>query len=390
MSRSGSIKQARDGSWFFVVDIAPSGGARKQVRRRGFRTKREAQAELTRALHSLGEGTFVEPSRLTVQEWFETWLAGLRVVGLEDSTIDSYDRNLHNHVLPSIGAARLQSLTPVDLDRLYARLLSRGRRDGRGGLSAKTVRYISTIIGKALSDAEKKGLVARNVARAATAPSPKAARAPEMTFWTPTQLRAFFDFLADDDLLPLVRLTAMTGARRGEMCGLRWDDVDLDAGRIAIRRQRISIRRQPVDKDYPKTDQGRRSIDLDPETVTVLRSHRIRQAERRLALGIGRNDPGRVFTDVWGEPLHPDRLSETFDRRVEKSGQPRIRFHDLRHTHASHLLKAGVNIKIVSRRLGHASVSFTLDKYSHLMPDDDQQAALAVAALLDASVPAVP
>lgn len=231
-------------------------------------------------------------------------------------------------MLPTIGAARLQSLTPVDLDRLYARLLSSGRRDGRGGFSAKTVRYISTIIGKALSDAEKKGLVARNVARAATAPSPKAARAPEMTFWTPTQLRAFFDFLADDDLLPLVRLTAMTGARRGEMCGLRWDDVDLDARRIAIRRQRISIRRQPIDKDYPKTDQGRRSIDLDPETVTVLRSHRIRQAERRLALGIGRNDPGRVFTDVWGEPLHPDRLSETFDRRVEKSGQPRIRFHD--------------------------------------------------------------
>jgi integrase len=181
-----------------------------------------------------------------VQEWFETWLAGLRVVGLEDSTIDSHDRNLHNHVLPTIGAARLQGLTPVDLDRLYARLLSHGRRDGRGGLSAKTVRYISTIIGKALSDAEKKGLVARNVARAATAPSAKAARAPEMKFWTPTQLRAFFDFLADDDLLPLVRLTAMTGARRGEMCGLRWDDVDLDAGRVAIRRQRISIRRLHV------------------------------------------------------------------------------------------------------------------------------------------------
>lgn len=385
MSRSGSIKQSRDGSWFFIVDIAPIGGARKQVRRRGFRTKREAQAELTRALHSLGEGTFVEPSRLTVQEWLETWLAGLRVVGLEDSTIDSYDRNLHNHVLPTLGATRLQSLTPVDLDRLYARLLSSGRRDGRGGLSAKTVRYISTMIGKALSDAEKKGLVARNVARAATAPSPKAALAPEMKFWTPTQLRAFLDFLADDDLLPLVRLTAMTGARRGEMCGLRWDDVDLDAGRITIRRQRITIRRQPIDKAYPKTDQGRRSIDVDPDTVAILRSHRIRQAERRLALGIGRNDPGRVFTDVWGEPLHPDRLSETFDRRVAKSGQPRIRFHDLRHTHASHLLKAGVNVKIVSRRLGHASVSFTLDKYSHLMPDDDQKAAVAVANLVDAT-----
>jgi integrase len=383
VSRSGSIKQAKDGSWFFVVDIAPSGGARKQVRRRGFRTKREAQAELTRSLHSLGEGTFVEPSRLTVQEWFETWLAGLRVVGLEDSTIDSYDRNLHNHVLPTIGAVRLQRLTPVDLDRLYARLLSKGRRDGRGGLSAKTVRYISTTIGKALSDAEKKGLVARNVARAATAPSAKAARAPEMKFWTPPELSAFLAFVADDELFALYRLASMTGARRGEICGVRWDDVDLDAGRITIRRQRISIRRQPVDKDYPKTNQGRRSIDLDPETVTALRSHRVRQAERRLALGLRGADIGVVFTDVWGDPFVPDRVSEAFDRRVQKSGLPRIRFHDLRHTHASHLLKAGVNIKIVSRRLGHASVSFTLDKYSHLMPDDDQQAALAVAALVD-------
>jgi integrase len=101
---------------------------------------------------------------------------------------------------------------------------------------------------------------------------------------------------------------------------------------------------------------------------------------------VGRADPGRVFTEVWGERLLPDRVSEAFDRRVQKSGQPRIRFHDLRHTHASHLLKAGVNIKIVSRRLGHASVSFTLDKYSHLMPDDDQQAARAVAALVDTAV----
>lgn len=155
------------------------------------------------------------------------------------------------------------------------------------------------------------------------------------------------------------------------------------AGRITIRRQRISIRRQPIDKDYPKTNQGRRSIDVDPETVTALRSHRLRQAERRLALGLRGADPGVVFTDVWAEPFVPDRVSEGFDRRIAKSGLPRIRFHDLRHTHASHLLKAGVNIKIVSRRLGHASVSFTLDKYSHLMPDDDQQAALAVAALVD-------
>lgn len=394
MSRAGSIKKAADGTWFFVVDTAAEGAPRKQVRRRGFRTKAEAQAELNRVLHGVQEGTFVEPSKVTVAEWFEVWLAGLHVAGLEESTIDSYQRNLANHVLPRIGPGRLQALTAVDLDRLYARLLSEGRLPRRqkdegpseppSGLSAKTVRYISTIIGKALADAEKKGLVARNVNRAATAPSPKAARAPEMKFWTPEELHQFLTAVADDELYPLLRLTAMTGLRRGEVVGLLWRDVDLDAGRVLVRRQIGAVQHQPVVKEYPKSDHGRRVVDIDPTTVAALKAQKARQAARRLALGAGWRDTGLMFTDVAGDALHPERLSQTFDRRLVKRGQvPRIRFHDLRHTHCAHLIAADVNVKAVSRRMGHHSVSFTLDRYGHLLPDADAQAALAVSALVD-------
>lgn len=394
MSRAGSIKQAADGSWFFVVDTAPEGAPRKQVRRRGFPRKKDAQAALNKVLSGLAEGTFVEPSRVTVAEWFEVWLAGLQVAGLEESTIDSYERNLANHVLPRIGCGRLQGLTAVDLDRLYAALLTDGRlprrrREGTApepasGLSAKTVRYISTIVGKALADAERKGLVARNVNRAATAPSPKAARAPEMKFWTPAELHRFLAALADDELHPLLRLAGMSGLRRGELVGLLWRDVDLDAGRLLVRRQIGAVQHQPVVKEYPKSDHGRRWVDLDPTTVAALKAQKARQAEWHLALGAGWRDTGLVFTAVAGETLHPERLSETFDRRVARAGVPRIRFHDLRHTHCAHLIAADVNVKAVSRRMGHHSVAFTLDRYGHLLPDADTDAALAVSKLVDA------
>ena len=382
MRREGSVKQAADGTWGFVVDIAPSGAMRRQVRRRGFRTKGEAQRELTKVLHSLGEGTFVTPERLTLGEYLESWLAGLAVAGKRQTTITSYRERLTLHVLPRLGAARLQALTALDLDRLYAELLANGRRDGKGGLSPASVRYTHAIISKALGDARRKKLINQNPATDATAPSAKAARAPEMRFWTPEELRGFLAHLAmtEDPLLGPVRLAAMTGMRRGEVYGLHRDNLDLDAGRLRVRRQlidRVGL------VDHTKSDHGQRTLDLDPESVGVLRRHLAAQAAVRLAVGPGYADQGLVFAAVDGSPLNPAKEAEKFVRRIARAGVPPIRWHDLRHSHASHLLKAGVNIKVVSRRLGHASVSFTLDRYGHLMPDDDAAAAVSVAALVD-------
>ena len=209
-----------------------------------------------------------------------------------------------------------------------------------------------------------------------------------MAFWTPAELHRFLEDNEHDELFPILRLVAMTGLRRGEACGLRWSDVDLEKGTIRVRQQLVIVAagdggHEAVMEEATKSDAGRRTIDLDETTAAVLRSHRSRQAKRRLRAGARWADSGLVFTNDTGAPLDPERVSSKFETRVKRFDGPRLRFHDLRHTHCAHLIGAGVNVKTISRRLGHASVSFTLDRYGHLMPEADGEAAAAVAALVD-------
>ncbi len=360
--------------WAFVVDVTPAGGERRQVRRSGFKTKAEAQRALTEVLSTLDHGTFVAPDAMTVADYLTGWVATLGAAGRRPSTIESYARNVRVHIAPAIGPVKLQALTPVHLDRLYADMAER--------LSPRMVRYVHTIIRKALSDALKKGLVVRNVADAATPPSAKSTKAPEMATWTPEQLRTFLDGVADHRLFPLLRLTAMTGLRRGEVLGLRWSDLDLGAGRLVVRQQVTAVAGQ-VQVGELKTAAGRRTITLDARTVEVLRAHQVHQEAERALVGVGYGDRGLVFAGVDGAPIHPDSLTKLFDRLVTASGLPRLRLHDLRHTHATHLISRGVHSKRVSARLGHTSHSFTMDTYGHLMPDDEGDAAAAVATLID-------
>lgn len=377
-SRSASPrKDERTGTWGFVVDLSPGpDGKRRQARRRGFKTRREAQEALDKLRVSARDGTFVEPSKLMLGAYLERWLKARSVTGLAESTRASYRQVLRTNVLPHLGGLRLQALQAAHLDDLYARLLAQG-------LSPRTVQYAHAVLRKALADAERKGLVLRNVADLADPPSAKSARAPEMKFWTPAELDRFLSRTADDYLAPLYHLAAMTGMRRGEVCGLQWADVDLEESRIAVRRQLGVVDHTPVFTERPKSDHGRRTIDLDPTTVSVLRSHRVRQASTRLAMGSGyRDDLDLVFAQEDGTPLHPDAVSKRFGRLVRRAGVARIRFHDLRHSHCAHLIAAGRNAKEISRRLGHASVTFTFDRYGHLMPEADAQAAAAVAALV--------
>lgn len=268
------------------------------------------------------------------------------------------------------------------------KLASGNMRTEGAVLSAGTVRYVHTIVRKALSDATRKGLIVRNPSDAATPPSAKSAKAPEMSFWSPAELHRFLGSVQDDGLYPLIRLVATSGLRRGEVCGLRWSDVDLEAGRVHVRQQLVVVaagdgRHETVLQETTKSDAGRRHIDLDPVTVGVLRSHRARQAQLRLTIGVGWTDSGLVFTGGTGGQLDPEKISARFDTLVRRFDGPRLRFHDLRHTHCAHLIGADVNVKAISRRLGHASVSFTLDRYGHLMPEADGHAALAVALLVD-------
>jgi integrase len=220
--------------------------------------------------------------------------------------------------------------------------------------------------------------VARNVADAADLPK---GITPEMRVWSPAQLRTFLTQVCADPLYGAWLLFATTGMRRGEVAGLRWADVDLDAGRASPRRPRVVVNYE-VHVSEPKTAKGRRSLALDPATVAALREHRAHQAEQRLAVGPRWQDSGLVFTWPDGRAIHPQRFSKWFEQHARAAGLPRIRLHDVRHSYATAALAAGIPAKVVSERLGHATIAITMDTYSHVLPGLDEFAAGTVARLI--------
>ena len=373
--------------WCVVVDIGrdPQTGKRRQRWHSGFQTRREAERALGEITHRLGQGEYVEPTRTTLAVFLEDWLASVHS-RLRPSTWDSYKRNIDAHITPALGATPLQALTPTALNRLYADLLSGGRRDGRGGLSPRTVRYCHTILRCALKDAVRWNLAARNVADSADPPRGAATRAKTMKTWSAAELHNFLRHVEDERLYAALLLAATTGMRRGEILGLRWRDIDLSAARIAVRITLITIHNR-LEWSTPKTERGRRSVALDPGTVDALRAHRARQAEERLAWGAAYHDHGLVFAKEDGTPIHPDYLTKLFDRKSRALGLPRIRLHDLRHTHATLALQAGIHPKIISERLGHSDITLTLNTYSHAIPALEERAATTIADLIRTASP---
>jgi integrase len=371
-----------DGRTTYSVHYRLPDGRKKWER--GLPTMAAAKKRLRERLVDLERGAYVEPTKLTVGEYVEReWLPSLRVA---TSTAHSYRRNLRHHVLPRLGATPLAAVTGTRLTALYNDLLAAGRHDGRGGLSPRTVRYVHTIVHRVLGDAAEAGLLPKNPAAVAKPPSARQATAPEMRTWTRDQLRAFLTAEDGDRLYPLWVLFATTGVRRGEALGLRWRDVDLDAATVAIRQTIGSIAGKVVASSSTKSGKAR-VVDLDPTTVAVLRSHRARQAQERLAIGAGYRDAGLVFADVTGREMHPERLSRTFQRRIGAAQRrglevPMIRLHDMRHTWATLALGDGVHPKIVSERLGHSKIAITLDIYSHALPTIQREAAERVASLI--------
>jgi integrase len=382
----GHVRRRGD-MWAVVVDLPrdPVTGKRKQKWHSGFRTKKEADKALTDILSRLDQGAYVEPTKQTLAAFMDEWLAGTKRT-LRPSTFATYEMIVRAHVKPRLGSLPLQSLTAARLNAVYADLLSGGRRDGKGGLSPATVRYVHAVIRKALSDAVRWNLLTRNVADAAD--PPRASRAPIRT-WSAREVQAFLAHVQTDRLYAAYFLAATTGMRRGEVLGLRWQDVDLEAGRVSVVRSLTVVGGYEMHISEPKTAKGRRSVALDDQTVKALKGHRERQMLERALQGDEYADEDLVFCHEEGTPVHPDSFSDAFWRHVKAANLPRIRFHDLRHTHATLALAAGVHPKVISERLGHASVTITLDTYSHAIPALQETAASLVASLVfeDQSVP---
>jgi integrase len=364
-------------------------GTKRVVLKRGFKTRKDAAAALRAEIRKTEVGEWVEPSKQRLDAYLAEWVQGQR---LSPATLASYRKNIRLHIDPYLGALAIARLTGSMVDAWMRKLEASGRADGQGGLSARTVRYVYTILRSALGDAVKQGRLSVNPTDRSTPPSPSEARPPEMQAWTAAELGRFLGWAEaqDPDLAMGWRLLAATGMRRGEALALRWRDVDLDAGRLAVRRSVGVVKTKGAGERLVEgsTKTGRsRVVDLDAGTVAALRAYRA--ARGLLALDLVR-DPALVLSNLDGTHRHPERFSRRFSGQVAQARKalgeerlPGIRLHDLRHTHASLLLADGVPVKVVSERLGHASATITLTVYQHVHPGMGRQAADRFAALLE-------
>jgi integrase len=321
-----------------------------------------------------------ERGSLTVAVYLtQRWLPS-KQIAVRPSTWDAYRRVIDLHVVPRVGRVPLRHLRPDHLERLYADLLDDGRADGAGGLNNKTVVEIHMILRRALDDALRRGWILTNPARIAHAPKRRPLSSNTSHVWNAQQLGAFLASTCEHRYHAAIWLTANTGMRRGEILGLRWGDVDFGTAHLSVTRSLVSVGYE-LHETRGKSRTARRAINLDPRTIDVLHAWRQHRADEDPEFDCDDLD-GHVFARPDGAPTHPQLLSDAFKKLVHRSGLPRVRFHDLRHTHATLLLKAGVPIKVVSERLGHSTPGFTMSTYQHVIPGMQQQAAQTFADIL--------
>ena len=384
------------GSWSFVTDTYvtdPTTGypKRRQVRRAGFRTKADAERALAELVDASGKGVAVHDGGQSVAAYLESWLSGKVADGLRPSTAHSYRQHIDDYLRPHLGAVRLRDLRPTHVEAML-RAIAAPRGDRRP-LSAASVRRVHATLRSALASAKRRRLITYNPS--ADLDLPKVTR-PKVRPWEPDELGAFLDAAAGDVFGPLFEVMAMTGLRRGEAVGLRWDDVDLTRRRLTVHQQVVQagedgrsacpycgVRHMELAFGKPKTASGEnRTVDLDAHTVGVLLAHRLTQDAERAAWGPAYVEHGLVFAREDGNPIPPTRVGKRFDDIVAEHGLRKVRLHDLRHGRASLLLASGTDIAVVSKLLGHSSISITSDTYSHLLEGVGREAADRAAALV--------
>jgi integrase len=379
----GHIRKRGKDSWTVVVEQGrdPVTGKRKQLWRSVKGTKREAGALLVQLLHQRDTGIDVPPGKITLAEFLERWLEDYARPNVSPKTFLQYSDFVHRQLIPAIGAVPLAKLRPQHIQRYYSHALQRGRADGKGGLSPKTVLHIHRLLRQALGHAVKWQILARNPADAVAPPRPQRFEPPVLA---PAETRRLLTTADQTPHGALIHTAVMTGLRRGELLGLRWQDLDLDAGVLRVRQAAQWLPGQGWSFRPPKTHRSRRPVALAPATLNVLKQHRRRQLQEKVALGPAYRDHDLVFASPLGTPIDPSNLRRAWARIVEATGLPHLRFHDLRHIHATLLLLGGIHPKVVAERLGHTDVAITLNTYSHVLPHLQSQAAAGLERMLAA------
>ena len=381
----GHIHERSPGKWAIVIDVPhPETGKRRRKWHTFHGTKRGAQIECARLISELKGGTYVEPTKQTVAEFLDEWLGFIKP-SVAPKTHERYTEICQKGIAPLLAGVTLAKLKTDRIDAAFSKALQEGRRDGKGGLSPRTVHHMRRVLIKALSQAVTWERLVKNPAQ--TTQAPKVER-QAMLAYNASQTAELLEAMRPTRMFVPVMLAVMCGLRRGEILALRWKDVDLDGKVIAITRSAEQTK-EGVRYKEPKSGKSR-TVALSGTVVDELKRHRVRQAEELLRLGLRAGDDQTVVAQHDGKALQPRSLTHEWVRLIQKTTLPRIRFHDLRHTHATQLLAAGVHPKIASERLGHSTIGITLDLYSHVMPGMQANAAEQVdAAIKAAKKPAV-
>lgn len=378
----GHIRERSPGRWAIILDLRdPETGTRKRKWHSFGGTKREAQKECARLITEMQGGSYVEPAKETVAAFLDRWLTHMRSQ-VSPRSHERYTELARKNLSPLLGSVVLTQLRPEQISAAYGKALTAGRRDGSGGLSPRTVHHMHRILRQALEQAVKWRVLARNPADAVD--PPKVERTKMRAYDARETALLLAHFRATRMFIPVV-LGTLCGLRRGEVTALRWRAVDFATGQLAIVESTEQTRAGTRSKE---TKSGRsRRVALPSLALEELRQHRLRQAEELLKLGIRMTDDHHVFAQADGQPVQPNSLTHEFVRILAQAqALPRIRFHDLRHSHATQMLANGIHPKIAQERLGHSSIAITLDLYSHVLPGMQEDAAAKVDAALRAAI----
>lgn len=388
---------AKKGNKYYLVleTRDPSTGKRKQKWiSTGLTRKRDAEERLHEVLADYQRGAFVDPTNITVAELLNRWIEDVVKLGSE-SRYKRYESIVRCHLIPNIGAVPLRQLSPADVQAMYRKLYQSGKivqgkkgepEPPRAPMAEATIRKIHNVLNAAVDMAVKWRLISANPLRGAVV-VPSAGDEDddaegEVRYWTPEETRRFLAVAAGSPNYVLYALALGTGLRRGELFGLKWDDVDFERATISVRRT-LKRASSPPKFGPPKTKTSRRTISISPSLVTLLRRHRARQLQEKMQNRNVYEDYGLIFAQPNGRPMHPNNLVKREFARLKKlAGVTDIRFHDLRHTHAVEMIRRGIHVKAISARLGHASIVVTMDTYGHLLPEVESEAAMVIEDLL--------
>jgi integrase len=378
---SGHIRKRGRNSWRikFEAERDPITGKRK-IQYQTFRgTRQEAKAKLIELLASVGKGTYVETNKITIADFVKARIEQWEAAGkLSARTAVRYRELLANQITPHIGAKVLQKLRPLDIEEWHTTLRINGRAGGKGGLAARTIGHAHRVLSKALSDALRNELTVKNVAKAHSAP-----KVPDEEMIIVHDVPALVEKLKSHRLQIPAVVSLFTGMRLGEVLALRWSRVDLDKKVIQVREALEETKEHGIRFKAPKSKAGRRDVTLPDILVEALRDHRKAELELRMKLGIGKLPvDALLFADIEGAPLSRNAITAASSDYAASIELPDVTFHALRHTHASQLIDAGVDIVTISKRLGHAKPDITLRIYAHLFRKDDGKAAAAINSIL--------